>query len=233
MQPLAGSREKGQRKTPGTRLVRALFAFFFFVSYTILYLTLIASALAKYPELRKISTEYVPVLENFVPGFSYVGFFLPLGIAATASMLLLFTANRSSLDFKASIKANKSWIIGGVASVASWYFVPGFASGGHTDFPFAVLASICAGWKWNNKNPKRSILGCIVLGFGIGLVSDLQSQTFFVGIFGGWGFLDGDLLGTIVLPVAAVTAAIVMRFVGDNRQARQPVQANLGRDSAP
>ena len=58
---------------------------------------------------------------------------------------------------------------------------------------------------------RQSLLVSALLGFGIGFVSDLQSQIFFTGIFGGWGLLDGDLLGTIALPLATLSTLSTLR----------------------
>ncbi len=118
-----------------------------------------------------------------------------------------------------SIVQNRFWLIAGLASVGVWYLTPGFASGGHTDFPLAILTCVYVGWQLDKGRPRQRVLISIVLGFGIGFVSDLQSQTFFTGIFGGWGLLDGDLLGTIALPLATLTAmAILGMFPRTKRQ---------------
>lgn len=176
-----------------------------------MYLDAVSTFLASSAGLRQISEKFIPAYRNFFPGFSLVGFVVPL-IAAIVSCALLYPEQDISFArFKKSAVSSKFWIICAVLSVVTWYLTPGFASGGHTDFPFAVVVSIYAGWNWKSADIERSVLRCIVLGFLTGLVSDLQSQTFFVGIFGGWGLLDGDLVGTLTLPLAALTAETVMK----------------------
>ena len=206
------SRYSLSTRLPLSRLTFALFVFFFFVCYTIAYLELISALVARVPAIRELSEKFIPAFRNFVPGFSYTGFILPLVVAIAACTRLWRGHGISLHNLRRVIAANKFWLIAGALSIIVWYLTPGFASGGHTDFPFAVVASIFGGWNWKSDRMRRSILNCIVLGFGIGLVSDLQSQTFFVGIFGGWGFLDGDLLGTLLLPLAALTSVAVMRL---------------------
>ena len=221
------SRHSLSTRLPLSRLTFALFVFFFFVCYTIAYLELISALLARVPAIRELSEKFFPAFRNFVPGFSYTGFILPLMVTIAACALLWRAHGISLHNFRRGIAANKFWLVASALSIVTWYLTPGFASGGHTDFPFAVVASIYAGWNWKSDRMRRSILNCIVLGFGIGLVSDLQSQTFFVGIFGGWGFLDGDLLGTLLLPLAALTALAVTRLLTGKSEANQKKEAHL------
>jgi hypothetical protein len=206
------------------RSIRSLLVIFFFVSYTMLYLELFSVLLARSAELRQLSERFIPALRNFVPGFSYTGFILPLIVATFALFLVVRDSRPTSREIIRQLLANKAWLVAFILSVAGWYFTPGFASGGHTDFPFAIFSSFFIGWKWKSANLRQSILCSVVIGFGIGLVSDLQSQTFFVGIFGGWGLLDGDLLGTLLLPLAALTAAVVMKRLSPHSTAKQHYQ---------
>ncbi len=203
----------------GPRLTRAFLVLFFFVCYLILYLVVVAFALERIPILRSLSNKFIPAFRNFIPGFSYVGFILPLAVAFSVLMLLLWDSRPSMQKLRLSIVQNRFWLIAGLASVGVWYLTPGFASGGHTDFPLAILTCVYVGWQLDKGRPRQRVLISIVLGFGIGFVSDLQSQTFFTGIFGGWGLLDGDLLGTIALPLATLTAmAILGMFPRTKRQ---------------
>jgi hypothetical protein len=221
------SRPSLSTRLPLFRLTFALFVFFFFVCYTISYLKLVSALLARVPAIRAISEKFIPGFRNFIPGFSYTGFILPLIVAIAACAILVGVHGTSPHNLRIGIAANKFWLIAGALSIVAWYLTPGFASGGHTDFPFAVVASIYAGWNWESDRMRRSVLNCIVLGFGIGLVSDLQSQTFFVGIFGGWGFMDGDLLGTLLLPLAALTSVAVMRLSTGKTETNRKRGANL------
>ena len=198
---------------PGPRIVRATLVVTLFVCFMIGYLEAVSYLLRKSAALRELSSENTPVFKNFAPGLSYIGFIFPLIVALFAFILLLRISHIRRDRIPQSFVSNKFWIISLLLSVIVWYFSPGFASGGHTDFPLAIVSCFLVGWKWNNKSPRRSFLASTVVGFGIGLVSDLQSQTYFVGIFGGWGFQDGDLLGTLILPLAALGAAAIAKII--------------------
>lgn len=195
------------------RLTRGFLVLLFFVSYLILYLFTVNLALGKISVLRDLSQRFIPAYRNFIPGFSYVGFVVPLTTALIVSLLILLNSRPPSCSLALEVFRNRSWLIASALSVAVWYIIPGLASGGHTDFPLAILVCVYVGWHLDEGRPKQSVLASIVLGFGIGFVSDLQSQTFFTGIFGGWGLLDGDLIGTIVLPLATLTGLIILRML--------------------
>lgn len=192
------------------RLKRVFLVVLFFLSYLILYLVLVSYALGRSSALRNLSSRFIPVFRNFVPGFSYVGFGLPLAVALSATAVLLWNSRLSRSSIVADVASKKFWLLAALLSIGVRYLIPGFASGGHTDFPFAILTCAYVGWYLDRGNPRKRIILSIVLGFGIGIISDLQSQTYFVGIFGGWGLVDGDLLGTIALPLATVTTLVVL-----------------------
>jgi len=151
------------------------------------------------------------MFRNFIPGFNYVGFIVPAAIAFPILISLFYKSRLTLPRFRSAVVRNRYWIIAILLSIGVWYFTPGLASGGHTDFPLAILTCIYVGWKLEPDRPRHFMLVSALLGFGVGFVSDLQSQTFFTGIFGGWGLLDGDLLGTIALPLATLSTLRVLR----------------------
>jgi hypothetical protein len=198
----------------GARLTRAFLVILFFLVYLSSYLLLVTVVLRKNAALRSLSSRSIPAFRNVIPGFSYGGFIAPFSVALLALILLLQDKKLSRLNLGRTFESNAGWISAALASLALWYVVPGLASGGHTDFPLAVLTCGYMGWRSDKRTLKQSMLLSIVLGFGIGFVSDLQSQTYFTGIFGGWGLLDGDLLGTIALPLAMLTVQACSRRLG-------------------
>jgi hypothetical protein len=195
----------------GFRATRAFLVPFFFVIYLVIYLEIVSFALGKNSGLRSLSNRSIPMFRNFIPGFNYVGFIVPATIAFLILISLLYKSRLTLPKFRSAVMQNRYWIIAILLSVSVWYFIPGLASGGHTDFPLAILTCVYVGWKLEPDGPSQSLLVSALLGFGIGFVSDLQSQTFFTGIFGGWGLLDGDLLGTIALPLATLSTLAVLR----------------------
>ena len=192
------------------RLIQSFLVLFFFIAYLFLYLEATTLALARSPAINSLSKKFIPPFKNFIPGFSYMGFVLPLSVALVALFLIIWDSSWRTLNIRRWITQDKYWLIGFFLSVGFWYLIPGFASGGHTDFPLAILICIHVGWHLNHKQTKRTILISLILGFGIGFASDMQSQTFFTGIFGGWGLIDGDLLGTVALPLATLTTLALM-----------------------
>ena len=221
------SENSGDIPTVISRLTRGFLVLLFFASYLILYLFTADLALRKIPGLSNLSERFIPAYQNFIPGFSYVGFVVPLTVALIVLLLLISRNSRPTLrDLEFAVSRNRFWLIAAALSVIGWYFMPGFASGGHTDFLFAILICICVGWHINDIRPKQSIFVSFVLGFGIGFVSDLQSQTFFTGIFGGWGLLDGDLVGTILLPLATLSTLMVC-----NKLTRKDVSVSVAQKS--
>jgi hypothetical protein len=207
------SENRGVMTILETRLGRVFLVFLFFLGFLLLYFYLVSYALRNSADLRKYSSSFIPAYRNFVPGFSLVGFVLPLVVAILVTLALLWRSPPTLSSIAAGVASRKFWLLAALLSIGFWYLAPGFASGGHTDFSFAIITCAYVGWHLDRGSPKRRILLSIVLGFGIGLVSDLQSQTFFVGIFGGWGLLDGDLLGTIALPLSTVTTMAVLRMI--------------------
>ena len=208
------------------RLKRVVLVLLFFVSYLILYLVLVSYALVKSAALRNLSSRFIPAFWNFVPGFNYVGFMLPLAVAMSAAVMLLWNSRLTRPSIRAGVVSKKFWLLAALLSVGVWYLIPGFASGGHTDFPFAILTCAYVGWHLDRGNPRQRIILSIALGFGIGIISDLQSQTYFVGIFGGWGLQDGDLLDTIALPLATITTMAVLRMFprrAERKSRRAPI----------
>ena len=186
----------------------------FFAVYLLAYLFLMTSALSKHPELREASDRFIPPIGNLIPGFSYLGFILPLGVALGAIMLLLMNARTSKRKLqKLTILKQKWWVLAASLCAIMWYMTPGFASHGHTDFPLALLACAYVGWTLRKgESLTRRFLLSAAMGFGIGFVSDLQSQAYFIGIFGGWGLLDGDVLIMAALPLATISAMIFLGF---------------------
>jgi len=220
------SRSRGVTMIFEPRLKRVVLVLLFFVSYLLLYLVLVSYALIKSAALRSLSSRFIPAFRNFVPGFSYVGFMLPLAVAMSAAVVLLWNSRLTRASIRAGVVSKKSWLLAALLSVGVWYLVPGFASGGHTDFPFAILTCAYVGWHLDRANPRQRIILSIALGFAIGIISDLQSQTYFVGIFGGWGLQDGDLLDTIALPLATVTTMAVLHMFprrAERKSRRAPI----------
>ncbi|MGI0091280.1 MAG: hypothetical protein ACREBS_06185, partial [Nitrososphaerales archaeon] len=90
------------------------------------------------------------------------------------------------------------------------------------DFLLGIAACAYVGWTLRKgESATRRILLSVAFGFGIGLVSDIQSQAYFVGIFGGWGLLDGGILTTVALPLATATTIISLRLSrGDTKNSK-------------
>ncbi len=195
----------------GFRVTQAFLVPFFFVSYLVIYLEIVSFALGKNSALRSLSNQSIPMFRNFIPGFNYVGFIVPATIAVLILITLLYKSRLTLPRLRLAVARNRYWIIAIFLSVSVWYFIPGLASGGHTDFPLAILICVYVGWNLETDRSRQSLLVSALLGFGIGFVSDLQSQIFFTGIFGGWGLLDGDLLGTIALPLATLSTLSTLR----------------------
>jgi hypothetical protein len=195
----------------GFRVTRVFLVPFFFVSYLVIYLEIVSFVLAKNSALRSLSNRSIPMFRNFIPGLNYAGFVVPATIALLILISLVYKSRLNLPGLRLVVIRNRYWIFAIFLSVSVWYFIPGLASGGHTDFPLAILTCVYVGWKLETDRLRQSLLVSALLGFGIGFISDLQSQTFFTGIFGGWGLLDGDLLGTIVLPLAALSTLAILR----------------------
>ena len=203
----------------GPRLAQSFLVLLFFLAYLFLYLEIATLALGKSSAVSSLSKSFIPAFKNLIPGFSYVGFVVPLAVAFASLILKMGVSRQRPLSLRRWVVRDRYWLFAALLSVGFWYLIPGFASGGHTDFPLAILTCVYVGWHLERKQTGKSVLEAITLGFGIGFVSDLQSQTFFTGIFGGWGLLDGDLLSTIALPLATITT---LAFYGALEKSKFP-----------
>jgi hypothetical protein len=153
----------------GARPVQAFLVLFFFIFYLLLYLEIATLVLGRISLLSNLSKRDIPAFRNVIPGFNYIGFVIPLAVDFFALILLFRNSWGLSLNFRRVIIRDKYWLFAALLSVCFWYLIPGFASGGHTDFPLAIFTCVYVGWYLEGAKLRRSILISIVLGLGSGL----------------------------------------------------------------
>ncbi|MGI0091877.1 MAG: hypothetical protein ACREBS_09220, partial [Nitrososphaerales archaeon] len=78
---------------PDARIERVSLVVIFFAFYLLIYLILVSVAIDNHPGLKVVSNQFIPPSGNLIPGFSYLGFILPLGVALVAIVLLLLNSN--------------------------------------------------------------------------------------------------------------------------------------------
>lgn len=158
--------------------------------------------------LSRIEQTSIPLNERF-PGLNVIGFVVPL---VAAMMISLISLKREKLDwtsFRSLVSSHLGWYLASIAAIGISFLLPSLSASGRTDYPFAVVVTVYLAINLRSGSLTQTALSSFVFGYLIGLVSDLQSQLFFTGYFGGGGFLDGDFM----LPLFLCLATIVSRFL--------------------
>jgi hypothetical protein len=187
--------------------ISALFSLFIILvlSYIIF---LSKTVLSRGSWLDSIEQTSIPLNGRF-PGLNIIGFVIPLIIAMSISLISLKRERLDWNNFRSLISSHLGWYLASIVAIGISFMVPTLSATGRTDYPFTIVVVVYLAINLRSGSLTQTALSSFVFGYLIGLVSDLQSQFFFTGYFGGGGFIDGDFM----LPVFLCMATIASRFL--------------------
>jgi hypothetical protein len=188
----------GSPERKGTGPIKFVHRFIFFGLYFILFAVIslpswyvMRDVLPRSVSLANDSSWFSPVIVSGTR-IHYVGFLFPLVVSIIA--LIAYTLMETSKPpLPRSLKA--LIVVVPIAFVLSQFTVLGiFVSVGLSD-PLSLVALTIAAYNLVIGRPaSQSALLSYPLGFAVGLLSDLESLSYFHGVFGGYGLGDGDFL---------------------------------------
>jgi hypothetical protein len=191
-------------------LLRVLIVFSIFVIMIFSYLILMGKLLLEFPILSSVARVSIPLYGN-IPGLDILGFLTPLLITLLIGAIELRNAKLSFRNFRRHIFRYRWWFVASLIAVLISFLVPALSASGHTDYPLAVVVVTLVAVNLGRGNLRNKMLSSFVLGYLVGFISDLQSQVFFTGYFGGGGWVDGDFMLPIFLCLATgVSSALIM-----------------------
>jgi hypothetical protein len=190
-------------------MLRISVLFSLFVILVLSYVIILSkTVLSRGSWLSRIEQTSIPLNGRF-PGLNVIGFVVPLALAMTISLLSLKREKLDWRSFRTLISSHLVWYLASIVAIGISFLLPSLSASGRTDYPSAVVVIVYLAINLRSGSLTQTALSSFVFGYLIGLVSDLQSQFFFTGYFGGGGFLDGDFM----LPVFLCLATIVSRFL--------------------
>jgi hypothetical protein len=167
-----------------------------------------SKTLSNYPFLINLERITTPIRGN-VPGLNLIGYIIPLLISLT--IIALSIRNLSPRDLYSRFMYYKWWLLAATLAIVISFLIPNLSESGRTDYPLTIVVAGFAAIYLRRGGLADKAISCFALGYLVGFVSDLQSQVFFTGFFGGGGFLDGDF----ILPVFLCLAALISRPLVD------------------
>lgn len=189
--------------------------------------------------LVRIEQTSIPLNGRF-PGLNIIGFVIPLILAMLISLISL---KREKLDwnsFRSIISSHLGWYLASIVAIGISFFLPSLSATGRTDYPFAIVIVVYLAINLRSGSLTQTTLSSFVFGYLIGLVSDLQSQLFFTGYFGGGGLLDGDFMLPVFLCLATIVSRLLIELLeeggGQKRNQKKklkPSEREILVDSSP
>ncbi len=149
-----------------------------------------------------------------VTSVDYAGFAIPLLVSVIA-LLALFLEGRGG-SRRPTNGALVLLVLIPVSFLVSKYTVLGiFVSVGLTD-PILLVAFSLFLYNYSLHRPMtRALLLAYPLGFLLGFMSDLESLNYFGGVFGGYGFGDGDFVFPLSFVVGTLLFSLARRPILD------------------
>jgi hypothetical protein len=193
-------------------LLRLLILFSVFVIMIFSYIILMNKLLLAYPLLNSVARISIPLHGN-IPGLDIFGFLVPLFAAIVISLVRLKNVTSISQSIHALIFRYKWWYVASLSAILISFLIPALSASGHTDYPLAVVVVSYVAFAIRQGTMKDRIVSSFVLGYLIGFTSDLQSQVFFTGYFGGGGWVDGDFMLPIFLCLATAASRLLTKFL--------------------
>ena len=213
-----------------------LFFIFSFALFGFPFWYLMRDVLPRTISLANESTWFSPPILG-VTRVDYGGFVIPL-LVSVAAVPVLFLEGRGE-SRRPTNGALVLLVLLPVSFLVSQYTVLGiFVSVGLTD-PVLLVAFSVFLYNYTLRRPRtRALLLAYPLGFLLGFMSDLESLNYFGGVFGGYGFGDGDfvfplsfVVGTLLFslawkPILERTSRLEAWFdqrIKRRRQSHQPI----------
>lgn len=213
-----------------------LFFIFSFALFGFPFWYLMRDVLPRTISLANESSWFSPPILG-VARVDYGGFVIPL-LVSVAAVLVLFLEGRGE-SRRPTNGALVLLVLLPVSFLVSQYTVLGiFVSVGLTD-PVLLVAFSVFLYNYTLRRPRtRALLLAYPLGFLLGFMSDLESLNYFGGVFGGYGFGDGDfvfplsfVVGTLLFslawkPILERTSRLEAWFdqrIKRRRQSHQPI----------
>ena len=193
-------------------LLRVLIVFSIFVIMIFSYLILMGKLVSEFPFLNSVARLSLPLYGN-IPGMDIVGFLAPLFATLLIGLAQLKNANPSFQKTRAFIFHYKWWVVASLVAISISFLVPALSASGHTDYPLAVVVVTFVAVNIGRGNMRNRMLSSFVLGYLVGFISDLQSQVFFTGYFGGGGWVDGDFMLPIFLCLATGASSALIKLL--------------------
>ncbi len=190
-------------------MLRVSVLFSLFVILVLSYVIILSkTALTRGSWLSLIEQTSIPLHGRF-PGLNVIGFVIPLFVAMIISLVSLKREKLDWRSFRNLVSSHLGWYLASITAIGTSFLLPSLSASGRTDYPFAVVVIVYLAINLRSGSLTQTALSSFVFGYLIGLVSDLQSQLFFTGYFGGGGLLDGDFM----IPIFLCLATIVSRFL--------------------
>lgn len=141
----------------------------------------------------------------------YVGFIVPL-IVSIISVVAIYTQTRT--ERRSLTNGGKTlFVVIPISFLISQYTILGiFVSVGLTD-PILLIAFSLFVYNFTlHRTTTQAALLSYPLGFLLGFISDLESIRYFGGVFGGYGFGDGDFVFPLAFLVGALLLSLTRQF---------------------
>jgi hypothetical protein len=202
-----------KKKNRAPPLARITILFSVLIILVFFYIVLMEKLLSFFPFLdgfEKIST---PIYYGRIPGLNLVGYISPL---VASAIILLVKIRNKKFSFKVIlgfVRGSKWWFVAGIAGITISFLIPSLSASGRTDYPLTIVVVAYVAVNLNRWGFMNMMLSSFVLGYVVGFISDLQSQVFFTGYFGGGGFLDGDFLLPTFLCIGGLVSRILIERV--------------------
>jgi hypothetical protein len=211
----SGATAEDRRFPRGIRHVTffGLFFIFSFAAFGFPFWYLMRDVLPRSASLANESAWFSPPVLG-VPSVDYAGFGIPLAVSAIA-VLALFLEGRGEAR-RPTNGALALLVLLPVSFLVSQYTVVGiFVSVGLTD-PILLVAFSVFLYNYTLHRPRtRALLLAYPLGFLLGFMSDLESLNYFGGVFGGYGFGDGDFVFPLSFVVGTLLLSLTWRPILD------------------
>ncbi len=193
-------------------LLRVLILFSIFVIMIFSYLIFMSKLLSAFPFLNPI-TRFSTPRSAYIPGLVIFSFLAPLSATVLICLIRLQNVKSISQNLRTLIFHYKWWLMASATAILISFLIPVFSASGHADYPLAVIVVTYVAVGIRKGTMKDRLLSSVVFGYLIGFISDLQSQVFFTGYFGGGGWTDGDFMLPIFLCLGTAVSRYFVEFL--------------------
>jgi hypothetical protein len=203
---------------------RVSILFSVFIIFVFSYLILMSRLLYSNSTLEKVQVISTP-LHGDIPGLNVVGYIVPLFATLLLGIFRLRKVKSLPLHkFRGSLVRLKWWYLAAFVGMTISSIVPALSASGRADYPLTIVVSTFIAVNLTRGSMRDTATSSFVLGFSIGFISDLQSQVFFTGYFGGGGMLDGDFMLPVFLSLAAIVSRLLIEFFESRDQSSRVVE---------